>query len=294
VINFAIVINNTVAIVVPLHKAFSKLSENEKLALESSCRQLDQYHHILVGPKQLKWKEYQNFYADKGINIQIVKFKAIFFLNIGGYNRLLRSLLFYKNFVKYEYILIFQTDAYVFKNELEFWCSKGYDYIGGPWLNSANGCDSESRIIGAGNGGFSLRRIEPAIKLLKRIRALNLIRKIWRVSYLNRIVQFPIFLRLFLIDFKVVNFDQMDKLSVHAVANEDQFWCQIVANTFSDYNVSNIEDAIKFSFDVNPSLLFKLNNKQLPFGCHGWLRTDFPYEGNLSFWRSIIASETDK
>lgn len=275
-------ISTNVAVVVPLHKAFNKLSENEKFSLKSSCNKLSQYPHILFGPKELNWKEYQNFYADANIQVEIKLFKAKYFENIEGYNSLLKSLVFFRNFNKYDYILIFQTDAYILKDELEFWCKKGYDYIGAPWFNGGDGYAEEKMIVGVGNGGFSLRKIRSAIKLSKRIRYLNLIMKFWRLSHLKNIFPFFNFIKFFIKDFKIVKFDNIHKLSVHVVVNEDYYWSQIVANIFSDYIVSNVDDAIKFSFEENPSLLFKINGGQLPFGCHGWEK----YEPN--FWAKYI------
>ncbi len=38
---------------------------------------------------------------------------------------------FYKQFLNYEYILIYQLDAFVFKDELNY-CSQGIDYVGAP------------------------------------------------------------------------------------------------------------------------------------------------------------------
>ena len=40
------------------------------------------------------------------------------------------SPLFYLNFKKYRYLLIYQLDALVFRDELLEWCSKEIDYIG--------------------------------------------------------------------------------------------------------------------------------------------------------------------
>jgi len=39
---------------------------------------------------------------------------------------------FYDAFKAFDYILIYQLDAFVFRDELEYFCSLGYDYIGAP------------------------------------------------------------------------------------------------------------------------------------------------------------------
>ena len=63
---------------------------------------------------------------------------------------------------------------------------------------------------------------------------------------------------------------------------EDFYWTKKVAVVFNDFKVAPVEDAAKFSFEVNPSLLYKMNNNQLPFGCHGWEK----YEPE--FWKQYI------
>lgn len=64
----------------------------------------------------------------------IVPFPDTYFKGIAGYNRLMMSPEFYETFAQWEYILIYQTDAWVFSDRLSEWCSKGYDYIGAPWI----------------------------------------------------------------------------------------------------------------------------------------------------------------
>lgn len=69
---------------------------------------------------------------------------------------------------------------------------------------------------------------------------------------------------------------------MNSTENEDYYWTQILGKFFNNYKVAPIEKAIKFSFDVNPSLLFDMNNNELPFGCHAWGR----YEPE--FWSKYI------
>ena len=51
-------------------------------------------------------------------------FEDEYFKGISGYNRLMMSEVFYRRFIGYEYILIYQLDAYIFKDELKKWCDK--------------------------------------------------------------------------------------------------------------------------------------------------------------------------
>lgn len=57
---------------------------------------------------------------------------------------------FYLRFRQWEYLLIYQLDAYVFQDELMDWCNKGYDYIGAPFLKLNREVDWNN----CGNGGF--------------------------------------------------------------------------------------------------------------------------------------------
>ena len=75
---------------------------------------------------------------------------------------------FYRRFSKFEYILIYQLDAFVFKDQLNYWCKKGYDYIGAPWFEGFHLTKTGVNIIGVGNGGFSLRRVKTHIDLTGR------------------------------------------------------------------------------------------------------------------------------
>ena len=89
-------------------------------------------------------------------------------------------------FLDSEYILIYQLDAFVFKDELKEWCQKGYDYIGAPWIatientiwlkyfnivarkfRSKNKNNREQIFFKVGNGGFSLRRTSSHYSIVK-------------------------------------------------------------------------------------------------------------------------------
>lgn len=66
--------------------------------------------------------------------ISVKCFERHFFTSVEGYNKLCYNIDFYSAFRNYDYMLIYQLDAWVFRNELQMWCEKGYDYIGSPFL----------------------------------------------------------------------------------------------------------------------------------------------------------------
>jgi len=84
-----------------------------------------------------------------------------------NFNRLKISPLLYWKFRRYDYILFYELDAFVFRDELDKWCQAGYDYIGAPWFDGFERCSNDSPFLGVGNGGFSLRRISAALRVLR-------------------------------------------------------------------------------------------------------------------------------
>jgi hypothetical protein len=84
-----------------------------------------------------------------------------------NFNRLKINPLLYWKFRRYDYILFYELDAFVFRDELDKWCHAGYDYIGAPWFYGFNTCSNDSPFLGVGNGGFSLRRTSAALRVLR-------------------------------------------------------------------------------------------------------------------------------
>src|SRR5690606_23718730 len=99
-------------------------------------------------------------------DVQVERFDDGYFKDLITYSKLLTSPLFYRRFEQYEYLLIYQDDAFIFRDDLGFWCSQGYDYIGAPFFRNYVTDFEKAPYIGVGNGGFSLRKIESMLKIL--------------------------------------------------------------------------------------------------------------------------------
>jgi hypothetical protein len=67
-------------------------------------------------------------------------------------------------------------------------------------------------------------------------------------------------------------------------SNEDGYWGLLTGRNFRWFKVAPPEDAIKFSFEVQPQRFYNENFQQLPFGCHAWIKYDF------DFWKTHIES----
>lgn len=150
--------NSRLAVIVPLYSF--QLSENEIVSLNQVKTILDKYDIIAITPPNLS---VNNKYFTR-----TESFSPDFFTSIEAYNRLMLSPDFYRRFQDYEYILIYQLDAFVFSDQLSYFCNLGYDYIGAPWLHGIfNYIDSSHYLWHVGNGGLSLRRVESFIRILE-------------------------------------------------------------------------------------------------------------------------------
>lgn len=155
-----------VAVVIPIYK--EELSELELISLKQGINVLRHYDKFLVMPDSLKC------YSDIE-NVEKIRFEEKWFASSQTYSRLLMRKKFYETFEKYEYILIYQLDAFVFEDRLMYFCDLGYDYIGAPWLSgNLHFLDSRNRICYVGNGGFSLRNVSKCIELIDKTSFLTL------------------------------------------------------------------------------------------------------------------------
>lgn len=110
--------------------------------------------------------------------------------DIKSYNSMCLSRSFYERFIDYDFILLHQTDAYIFEQNLDYWLNKGYDYIGAPEYStlyqkidkthiyqytpaSDFGLQEDCMFLSY-NGGLSLRNVNAFIKALEYIDEHNL------------------------------------------------------------------------------------------------------------------------
>ena len=148
-----------VAVIVPIYK--NELSCLEKISWKQALRIFKQYDIIIVAPEEL-CMELEGKYEG------IERFSGKYFESVEEYNMLRLTTSFYQRFERYEYILIYQLDAFVFSEKLSFWCGLGYDYIGAPWLYGLFYYVDETHCIWhVGNGGLSLRRVSSFINILQ-------------------------------------------------------------------------------------------------------------------------------
>ena len=248
-----------IIIVIPVHRA--ELRPDEQVSVLQCTRVLGHYVIRFVCPQSVR--------VIAGFeHIKIEHFEDSYFRSITDYNRLMMSSAFYERFAQYKYILIHQTDAFVFRDELLVWAQADYSYIGAPWILKSKyrtwwgkavlylrglkyklrGEPFRPLLLGdkVGNGGFSLRKTEDFIRVCQEERQT--------------------------ID------AYLEKSNRWSEYNEDAFWA-----TRHTFCYPTTREALDFAFDLYPKECLKQTSHALPFGCHGWTKA----EVNV-VWRPII------
>ncbi len=239
-----------VIIAIPIYN--EKMSGFEESSFVQCCKILNKYSFSLICPNSLTLERYKVILKKHNVNYTIEKFDDSFFESVKSYNRLMMSKNFYDRFKSYEFMLIYQLDAYVFRDKLEYWCEKDFDYIGAPWFKNFSSSDEKSELMEVGgNGGFSLRKISSFIEVL---------------------------------DCDEDNRDIIDNFIAKG-SNEDGFFAFEAKKIKENFKVAPVNNAINFSFECQPKRLYEMRNKKLPFGCHAWERYDF------DFWEEFINLE---
>ncbi len=237
----------------------------EKMAFECGLSRLGQYPFAVVHPIRFSIEKIKRKYPQ----LIDIPMDNHFFESVNTYNEMMLMPEFYYQFQKYDFMLIYQLDAFVFRDELMYWVEQDYDYIGAPWLPS----DSlYQRTIGeiiirlkklfpikkfrithaqkyfeVGNGGFSLRKISTMIRLLSENRSL------------------------------------IDAIPKGSRARQEDIAISVVLSKKTSIRIPNWRIAAHFSFCDNPNRCFRVTKGKIPFGCHAWDTSNWE-----KFWRGKL------
>ena len=256
-----------IEIVIPIYK--SELSEFENISLTQCFRVLKGYSIVMCKPVGLSTLHIEARFPFT----RIESFESHFFDSIANYNRLMLATSFYERFIQSKYILIFQPDVFIFRDDLPEWVAQDFDYIGAPWVykndfgryiqwlkmslsrifyyksDVIHKYEAKGRV---GNGGFSLRKTK---------------------THRDIAIELESDMERFLVE--------QDKYYF----NEDLYWSIIPQRRGYNYRIPSMKEAILFAFDHSPKILFE-RTKYLPMAAHGWFT-----KKNLPFWMPIIEAE---
>lgn len=270
------------AIAIPIYK--TQLSHYEQISLRRTFQVFDGRDIFIVAPHHLRGKIDVDGAVDWMPNgsAKYLWFDDHFFKGVRSYNRLMLDAEFYERFLPYEYVLIVQTDAYVFDDRIEEFVAKGVDYIGAPWFDKLDRCDENSALLEySGNGGFSLRRIKPFLQILLHKNAqAEPVR-----FYMERIKSSSAKALVFRICENAYNYVFCNKVGSFwksTINYEDYFWARCAGVVLPGFVSGAPNISMDFSFECNPRKLFEMSGRKLPMGCHGWWKYD------LEFWKDFI------
>ncbi|NTW98994.1 MAG: tetratricopeptide repeat protein [Geobacteraceae bacterium] len=238
----------TAAILIPVYQ--EKLNAREQFSIDFLVKNVTTRKLYFIAPESLDKK----YYARRYKKIEFKSFADTYFESIVGYNHLLLDVDFYKAFCDYDYMLIHQTDALMFHDNLDYWMGRRFDYIGAPWPNGVevnlkvgkfcegNGVNLKAYV---GNGGFSLRSIISSIEILNE-------------------------------------FEEIKNYWIKCGSSEDLFFA-FMGMVSDKFTIPNQVIASRFSMELEPERYYKINAEEVPTGCHAWWKHD------LKFWEKIIA-----
>lgn len=144
--------NTSCVITIPVYK--NKLNEFEQLSLKQIVKICGKKYDLVLVCSQTLDVNYYNNIGNYNFKTQI--FPDAYFKSQRSYSDLCLTPEFYERFNVYDYMLIYQLDAWIFNDNIDYFIKLDYDYYGAPHLWSGD----NARV---GNGGFSLRKIKSLI-----------------------------------------------------------------------------------------------------------------------------------
>ena len=275
-----------VCIVIPVYQKIS--DPREVLSLQQGLKIFANHPIIFICPHSFD-QSWISQYTSLHPNITFKKFDDKNFKSVHTYDALLLNQNFYQQFSDYQFMLIYQTDAYAFSDRLNDWCEKGFDFIGAPWFKKFDVSGKEKEFIEvAGNGGFSIRNVTKINDLMARklnlkqmINLRNILAKFRIMPHKNITFSIKFFTKFFC---KTNSFGELCTfICTNATPpHEDYFFAAILPKLFPEFVVAKPQDAISFAFEAQPENLYKMNGEKLPFGCHAWAKY------SPDFWKKFI------
>lgn len=263
-----------VTVVIPIYK--TELSAIERWAVARNMAVLAPNREIaIVCPHDLDITPLDSLLGLNSNRCRTERFAPTFFDGRLGYNQLMLSQDFYSRFHNSQFIVVCQTDVVLFHDNLDYWCSLDYDYIGAPWLpapGDVEGWNLARRAIyklrrgwarlrggfhpvllkwKVGNGGFSLRRVEAMLRVL---------------------------------DLHPDMMAEIAKNANHTACFEDVVWSVRVNELWpATLNIPDYATAARFAFEGHPEMAMRCTGGELPMGAHAFYR-----HRNRKFWSQFL------
>lgn len=269
-----------VIVAIPIYK--EQPSESEIISLRQGLKILRNHEIVIFTYKGLELSIYEQIAEDCDKRFRVEYFSKAYFESVDGYNQLMMRTEFYHRFAEYEYLFIYQLDAFVFKDDLLLWCRRGYDYIGAPWIDLKNG---KYRFLAVGNGGFSLRKVSYCQRILQLPRKKCLIKPFYPCTisppktFRSKISPY------IMAPFRLLGWKNTIQWYIDHI-NEDGLFSWYIQQSKYSVNLPSCEEAVYFAFELYPQYCYQVTKGVLPFGCHAFMKYEYEV-----FWKEIIQRE---
>ncbi len=237
-----------VAVTIPVHNEVP--GKYEEISIRQCLKVLRHYHIFIFARQGFDFAHYEDLCEGQ----QNVFFTTFAYApGAQGFNDLMLTEDFYRFFLPYKFLLMHQTDAFVFRDSLYFWCSRGFDYIGASLFYKpiADTVIDSSR----------------SLKLLYRTGLLKNRQNICGGLSLRRVKKFYLMSKY---------------LKPKRSVTEDLFWAFTAPARIPWFRVPPLEKVMNFAYTDYPEEQYAMNQYVLPFACHAW------YGHNFNFWEPII------
>lgn len=280
----------TCCVFVPVHTL--DLRKSELAALTVCMRRLKNYDFVFVyksslNPDLLRARLRNSMQQVKGSFFIPVADQWL--LSVASYNRMMLSPWFYQLFLQWDYILVFQLDAWILKAGLDAWLAKRLTYIGAPWY-VPKGKQLVGPAYGVGNGGLSLRNVKEMLHILtsprfvlapvysvSEIAGRSLLFShysrhclwVWPFVFMIRMIRFLPELIFFPMGFR-----NCLRYYANSGLHEDIVLGLMAPRVFNWMRMPSVSEAAHFSVETYPKETMKKFSVSRPFGCHAWEKYD--------------------
>jgi Protein of unknown function (DUF5672) len=255
-------------VVIPVHKSVP--TELERISLRQCGRCFTGRDLLLLAPNGLDIARYREVLPVT----DAIRVERRWMESIEAYNRLMISSVFFDSLGGYSHLLIHEPDALVLRDELDYWCQQPHDYIGAPWFEGYALADHDAPVIGVGNFGLSLLRLDAIRDVLssrKRWYPLKMIIKDLIGGASGDPTRFVRGVR---------GSGAAGRLSRAWRLYEghcDIFWGRVVPQLVPTFRVAPVADAVRFAWEVLPERCYTMCNGVLPFGLHAWANYNYSF-----------------
>jgi len=284
-------------VVVPLHTL--QLDAIEVSALVHALHKLSDYEFVLLHKHSISSAELLDRLGKSACSrnrkIHCIEVADECLASIDSYNQMLMQAWFYRLFKAWDYLLIFQLDAWILESNLQVWLQKEYSYIGAPWTGHLGQDTPDS---GVGNGGLSLRKVRDMLAIFEdqtRQQTVPVFRwgyLAWRMTLFRRYYLFPVWQWPLLFLKRLMLFARMSLGWHNTLAyfieigiQEDHILGVYVPHVFPWFKLPLMQEAAAFAIETNPRLTRDFYAIERPFGCHAWEKFD------RDFWINTYPNE---